>query len=285
MSIYKIVKPTGQFELLPVKTLRDPRLQLDELGLLVRLISRPPGWEFRPGQIKKETGWGKDRLGRAMENLERAGYVKRRQIRLQNGGWNWVSEIYGESQNVDFYAERRRGKEKKKEEKPMIGLPGDGGSTGDGSPGDGSPGDGSPPHIYSTDLIQHRTETNQNTTTTKEGGEKETGEGDERSGGGGLDSYQSQPFPTPGGGASKDEEIKEYLRLGLLYGSAGGPPFSPTGWARKAKNRIIIDQGGLSEEDRGQMAGWKRKEEQEQGGEGPQPFETFMELYEKGEIR
>ncbi|BCA80318.1 hypothetical protein AOP6_2105 [Desulfuromonas sp. AOP6] len=278
MSIYKIVKPTGQFELLPVKTLRDPRLQLDELGLLVRLISRPPGWEFRPNQIKKETGWGKDRLKRAVESLERAGYIKRRQIRLPGGGYDWVSEIYGESQDVDFYAERRRVKEKKKEEKPMSGLPGDGGSTGAGSPGDGSPGDGSPPHIYSTDQKHHRPETPQTTTTTKEGNEKEAGEGDEQSGGGG--DFFDRSFPTPIQG--REEEIKEYLRLGLLFGSAGGPPFSPTGWARKAKNRII-DQGGLSEEDRGQMAGWKRKEEQ--GGEGPQPFETFMELYEKGEIR
>lgn len=98
MSVIR--KAQGQeFTVLPNNTIRDSRLPLDALGLLVKLISRPPDWEVRPHQLQKECDIGRDRLRRILSELERAGYLVRRKCRSPDGTWDWVSEVYQEAQN------------------------------------------------------------------------------------------------------------------------------------------------------------------------------------------
>ena len=95
---------------------------------------------------------------------------------------------------------------------------------------------------------------------------------------------EEQPPPPKKKEEAAGEEIKEYLRLGLLYGGAGDvPPHTPGGWLYSAKKRIR-EQGGLSAIDRGQMAGWAKKEEQGEE-QDDHSLENFMEKYAKGEIQ
>ncbi|MBG2935154.1 hypothetical protein I4914_08270 [Proteus mirabilis] len=97
MSVIR--KAQGQeFTVLPNKTIRDPRLPLDALGLLVKLISRPSDWEIRPYQLQKECGIGRDRLRRILSELEQSGYLVRRKCRSSDGTWDWISEVYQEPQ-------------------------------------------------------------------------------------------------------------------------------------------------------------------------------------------
>lgn len=97
MSIIR--RAQGQeFTVLPNGTIRDPRLSLDALGLLVKLISRPPNWEVRPYQLQKECSIGRDKLRRLLAELEDSGYLVRTKSRKSDGTWDWVSEVYQEAQ-------------------------------------------------------------------------------------------------------------------------------------------------------------------------------------------
>ncbi|ELN6884924.1 hypothetical protein RZY40_003150 [Vibrio alginolyticus] len=87
-----------EFTVLPNSTIRDSRLSIDALGLLVKLISRPPNWEVRPHQLQNECGIGRDRLRRLLKELESCGYLVRKKCRNPDGRWHWISEVYQESQ-------------------------------------------------------------------------------------------------------------------------------------------------------------------------------------------
>jgi hypothetical protein len=104
----------GQFTIMPNATVRDPRLSLDALGLLLRLVSRPPNWETRPKSVMRECGIGDSRWRRLSGELVRAGYLTREQERQEDGTWQWVYTVYQESQNPEdeenHESSARRGK-------------------------------------------------------------------------------------------------------------------------------------------------------------------------------
>ncbi|OZC35051.1 hypothetical protein B9Q17_07495 [Marinobacter vinifirmus] len=130
-----------EFTVLPNRTIRDPRLSLDALGLLVKLISRPPNWEVRPYQLQQECAIGRDKLRRLLAELESSGYLVRIKSRRSDGTWDWVSEVYQETQT-------RTGN-------TTDGNPGHGATMDvfsvDGSAVDGSPVAGKPGDIKNTD--------------------------------------------------------------------------------------------------------------------------------------
>lgn len=89
-----------EFTVLPNPTIRDSRLSLDALGLLVKLISRPSNWEVRPYQLQQECSIGRDKLRRLLAELENTGYLVRIKSRRSDGTWDWVSEVYQEAQTT-----------------------------------------------------------------------------------------------------------------------------------------------------------------------------------------
>ncbi|EJG0223851.1 hypothetical protein DBT82_RS08190 [Vibrio parahaemolyticus] len=89
-----------EFTVLPNPTIRDQRLSLDALGLLVKLISRPPNWEVRPYQLQKECSIGRDKLRRLLSELEDSGYLVRTKVRKHDGTWDWISEVHQEAQTT-----------------------------------------------------------------------------------------------------------------------------------------------------------------------------------------
>lgn len=56
--------------------LRDPRITLDEKGLLCWFLSLPLDWEVIPAQVRKEHKIGRDKYQRMMKSLRLAGYIK-----------------------------------------------------------------------------------------------------------------------------------------------------------------------------------------------------------------
>lgn len=103
MSIIRIRKQRG-YTAIPDATLRDPQFQslrgLAALGLLVRLLSRPDGWEVRPGPLAFECGVGRDALRAMLALLGRIGYLVRRRSRNNQGRWDWESEVYDTPQST-----------------------------------------------------------------------------------------------------------------------------------------------------------------------------------------
>lgn len=118
MSIIRVHRPRG-YTVIPDLTLRDPQLQslcgLAALGLLVRLLSRPDGWEVYVGPLAHECGIGRDALRGLLALLEKTGYLARRRARDARGRWSWQSEVYDTPQHT------------------ITGISGDGGVVGGGA--------------------------------------------------------------------------------------------------------------------------------------------------------
>lgn len=69
---------------------RDRRLSFRARGLLVHLLSMPPGWKTSSARLVRETTEGRDAIRTAIRELEQAGYV--RHSRRQDERGRWASE-------------------------------------------------------------------------------------------------------------------------------------------------------------------------------------------------
>jgi len=181
------VKKNGSFEIIPRATLQDERLIMDELGLLCRLLSNPHDWEIRPGQLKKMTGWGKDKLRRVLDKLQVCGYLRRKKERKKNGSYRWTCELYGESQGIDYKKlfKKEQNKKEPNTDNPHVEPPCAGRPTVDDPPMSESTDD-SPAPLYKTDL-GHKTDLKKNKQQTS-----------------GVDDYSDQ---------ISDELLEEYVQL------------------------------------------------------------------------
>lgn len=90
------VKHKSGYTAIPSTTLRDFRLSLDALGLLVRLLSRPDDWQVQFGPLQRESRVGRDLLRRILRELQDLGYLKRKKTRDHRGRWVWESVVYDE---------------------------------------------------------------------------------------------------------------------------------------------------------------------------------------------
>lgn len=93
MAIHK-EKLTEQYASIPNRTLRDPRLSPDALGVLTFLLSLPSDWQVRAEQVRKHFKVGKLRQQRFYRELEEAGYLKREKMRGSDGCWTTGVTIY-----------------------------------------------------------------------------------------------------------------------------------------------------------------------------------------------
>lgn len=73
------------FTTIPNAWIRDPRLSLKAKGLLAQLMSHSPGWSVTIRSLAEANGCGKDLVASAISELERFGYLSRRQERSDNG--------------------------------------------------------------------------------------------------------------------------------------------------------------------------------------------------------
>jgi hypothetical protein len=196
---------------------------MEELGLLVRLISYPPDWELRVSQIRKTTGWGRDKTRAVLRRLEELGYIKREAKNGKNGTFYWLAEIYPEAQPVEI----AENKEENENQEPSPENAGMEANPCPGSPYDGPPCDGEHGHIYNTQL---------NNTELK----------------------NTPPPPEPdsnqgGGGESEIDEVDEYLKYCKQQAESKGIK-DVAGWVMGAANRIKKKQGGkLSDIDMQQL--------------------------------
>jgi hypothetical protein len=246
MTMKYKVKKNDSFEVLPRATLQDPRLRMEELGLLVRLISYPPDWELRVSQIRKTTGWGRDKTRAVLRRLEELGYIKREAKNGKNGTFYWLAEIYPEAQPVEI----AENKEENENQEPSPENAGMEANPCPGSPYDGPPCDGEHGHIYNTQL--NNTELKNTPPPPPE-----------------PDSNQSG-----GGGESCDHDVEEYLAYCKQQAERKGVE-DVAGWVEGARRRIMNKQGGkLSDIDMQQVKQWRQA-----AADNNQVHEEDMEQY------
>lgn len=83
-SKIKLVRRRG-FTVLPNQVLRDPGLKLTTKGLYAVMLSYPDEWEFSVRGLAADVGCGRDKIRKALENLEDCGYLLREQLHGKSG--------------------------------------------------------------------------------------------------------------------------------------------------------------------------------------------------------
>lgn len=75
----------GPWTHLPNKTIRDRRLSLRTLGLLLLMHSLPDDWDYTVAGLATICGLHRETVGKALKELEAAGYLSRHQTHGERG--------------------------------------------------------------------------------------------------------------------------------------------------------------------------------------------------------
>lgn len=86
--------PTRSYTVLQNELLRDRRLSWKARGLLVYLLSQPPGWTTRTEHLAAVAPDGRDSVRSGLRELEAAGYLRRWRTRADDGRWQWHTVVY-----------------------------------------------------------------------------------------------------------------------------------------------------------------------------------------------
>ena len=100
-AIIQVRRRTG-FTVLPNRTLRDNRMSLKTRAILAIMVSMPEDWDYTLAGLAKINAEGRDAIRAAVQELERAGYIRRSRVRDDKGclrGTEYV--IYERPQQPD----------------------------------------------------------------------------------------------------------------------------------------------------------------------------------------
>lgn len=102
MSIIRAPRPEGNFYVLNKAISEDARLTWAARGLLVYLLGKPDHWKISPTHLRGETAatikpTGRDGIYGLLDELIKAGYVRRMQPRSEGGVLGEVSYLVSES--------------------------------------------------------------------------------------------------------------------------------------------------------------------------------------------
>jgi len=86
-SIIRVVHKERPFVMIDKETVRDLSADLQALGLLVVILSKPDEWRVRPEQLAEELKTGRASIYRVLDRLISSGYIVREDFRrrLPNG--------------------------------------------------------------------------------------------------------------------------------------------------------------------------------------------------------
>lgn len=73
----KLTKQRAPFTQVPNALLADPDLSLKAKGLYALMYSKPDGWQFYESALVRESRDGKDAVGSALDELVKAGWLRR----------------------------------------------------------------------------------------------------------------------------------------------------------------------------------------------------------------
>jgi hypothetical protein len=191
VSIIRAPRPERDFTIVSNAVAQDARLSYRARGVLLAILSRPDGWRTDSEQLAKEGREGRDAIRAALRELEAAGYVDRKRVRVKDarGRLVWHTEVWVRDTPDSDKSTTGQPVDHKPAGRSDDGFPGVG-NPGVGNPGVGNPGVGNPgPKELKTD-----TKTDQTPVAPADAG------GDGATGGGeldlGIDPAQA-PGPSP----------------------------------------------------------------------------------------
>jgi hypothetical protein len=92
MRIIKASQPADRFVMLGNAIAQDPHISSRALGLLVRLLSYPDGWQTDSRTLAAKYPEGRDAIRKALNELETAGHLER--VKYQNAAGQWQTVVY-----------------------------------------------------------------------------------------------------------------------------------------------------------------------------------------------
>jgi len=85
--IIHAAQPKRDFTVIPNRVLRDDALSYRARGLLVYLLSQPPGWQISSARLVVKTGEGRDAVRTALRELMACGYLDLKRRQDHRGLW------------------------------------------------------------------------------------------------------------------------------------------------------------------------------------------------------
>lgn len=92
--IIRTPRPKAHFTILPNAAIRDARLSWKARGMLAYLLSLPDNWRTSTAHLQRVGPDGREAVRRGLIELEDAGYLVRRRVRLERGRFSWVHMVY-----------------------------------------------------------------------------------------------------------------------------------------------------------------------------------------------
>lgn len=86
MAVMRVEK-TGNYTVMSNRHLDDPRLSLKAIGLLSKILRLPDDWDYTLEGLARICKEGKDAIRSAIVELERTGYIERRQTHAADGSF------------------------------------------------------------------------------------------------------------------------------------------------------------------------------------------------------
>ena len=93
MATIRAVKVSGDFVIMHKGFLKDPNLSAKAKGVMAYILSLPDDWQIRIEELATHFTDGRDSIRKAINELEKAGYIEKVRVRGDNGkfkGWEYL---------------------------------------------------------------------------------------------------------------------------------------------------------------------------------------------------
>lgn len=93
MSIIRVRKDAKYFTA-SNEPFNDVRLSWETRGLMGYLLSKPNNWQVRSADLEKKGPAGSRKIKRMLAEARLYGYMNRIRIKLENGKFDWITEVF-----------------------------------------------------------------------------------------------------------------------------------------------------------------------------------------------
>jgi hypothetical protein len=114
MPVFRVEK-NNNYTVMSNSPMRDISLSNKALGLLVRMLSLPPGWDYTLKGLATICQDGKDSVAAQLKELEARGYLVRNRLRNEKGQVKEIEYIIYETSQIDISETGTVTEEKKQE--------------------------------------------------------------------------------------------------------------------------------------------------------------------------
>ena len=104
--IIRAARPHQNYTVVHNDLIEDQSLTWKARGILIYLLSKPDHWRTTAAYLASQSPEGIHSVRAALQQLERAGYVRRIKKQNSRGQWSTYTVIFDRPQPVDNYVEK-----------------------------------------------------------------------------------------------------------------------------------------------------------------------------------